>query len=57
MCLVFAVVKMVQTIPAFSGRNQPTIAIVTAMYCEKLAVDAMMEEKTSFVKYRTDVEG
>jgi len=36
-----------------SASNQPTIAIITANYCEKMAVDAMMENKTTYVKYKT----
>ncbi|XP_052253566.1 uncharacterized protein LOC127859952 isoform X2 [Dreissena polymorpha] len=36
--------------------NQPTIAIITANYCEKVAVDAMMENKTTYVKYKTGGE-
>ena len=34
--------------------QQPTIAIITANYCEKLAVDAMMQDKTTFVKFKTN---
>lgn len=33
--------------------KQPTIAIVTAQFTEKLAVDAMMEKKETFVRYTT----
>ena len=33
---------------------KPTIAIITSKYYEKLAVDAMMEDKTTFVKYKTE---
>jgi len=36
-----------------AASNQPTIAIITANYCEKMAVDAMMENKTTYVKYKT----
>ena len=51
-----SVVKMVKDIPVLTGRETPTIAIITAMYCEKLAVDAMMENKVSFVQYKTEGE-
>jgi len=33
--------------------KQPTIAIITAQYCEKLAVDAMIENQETFVRYTT----
>lgn len=33
--------------------KQPTIAIITAQYCEKLAVDSMIENKETFVRYTT----
>lgn len=33
---------------------KPTVAIITSKYYEKLAVDAMMEDKTTFVKYKTE---
>ncbi|KAF5404361.1 hypothetical protein PHET_02168 [Paragonimus heterotremus] len=34
--------------------EKPTIAIITNLLCEKLAVDAMIEQKTTFVRYRTE---
>lgn len=33
--------------------KQPTIAVITAQYCEKIAVDAMLENKETFVRYTT----
>ena len=45
---------MVEELPFLNHDQQPTIAIVTSLYCEKLAVDAMIEEKATFVKYKTD---
>lgn len=33
--------------------QQPVIAIITAQYCEKLAVDAMISDKETFVRYKT----
>lgn len=39
--------------PKMISAKQPTIAIVTAQYTEKLAVDAMMENKETFVRYTT----
>ena len=41
-------------LPVLKGRDIPTIAVVTSLYCEKLAVDAMMEHKVSYVKYKTE---
>lgn len=42
---------------AMHGKVQkagPTVAIITALYSEKLAVDAMLESRETFVKYKTD---
>lgn len=39
-----------------SLNQKPTIGIITAQYCEKLAMDAMMSDKTTFVRYKTDGE-
>lgn len=39
--------------PTIASNRQPTIAIITAQYCEKLAVDAMLENKETFVRYTT----
>lgn len=47
-------VKIVKQIPMVIGSKQPTIAIITAQFCEKLAVDAMMENKETYVKYKTE---
>ena len=33
--------------------ERPTIAVITSNYYEKLAVDAMMENKTTYVKYQS----
>jgi len=39
--------------PTMASSKQPTIAVITAQYCEKLAVDAMLENKETFVRYTT----
>ena len=39
--------------PTMVSSKQPTIAIITAQYCEKLAVDSMIENKETFVRYTT----
>ncbi|XP_012940399.1 uncharacterized protein LOC101864404 isoform X2 [Aplysia californica] len=49
-------VQMVKSMPMIATNLQPTIAIITAQYCEKMAVDAMMESKTTYVRYKTEGE-
>ncbi|XP_036359489.1 uncharacterized protein LOC115212809 isoform X47 [Octopus sinensis] len=49
-------VQLVKQMPTIAANQQPTIAIITAMYYEKLAVDAMMENKTTYMKYKTEGE-
>ncbi|XP_076092610.1 uncharacterized protein LOC143064006 isoform X2 [Mytilus galloprovincialis] len=49
-------VQHVKQMPTIAANQQPTIAIITANYSEKLAVDAMMEQKTTFVKFKTEGE-
>jgi hypothetical protein len=49
-------VKIVNNMPRLTGYNQPTIAVITSLYCEKLAVDALIDDKTTFVKYQTEGE-
>jgi len=39
--------------PTMTSAKQPTIAIITAQYCEKLAVDSLIENKETFVRYTT----
>lgn len=39
--------------PSIVKAKQPTIAIITAQYCEKLAVDSMMEDQQTFVRFTT----
>ncbi|XP_054713491.1 LOW QUALITY PROTEIN: uncharacterized protein LOC129222954 [Uloborus diversus] len=49
-------VKMVKQMPMVAHNKQPVIAIITAQYCEKLAVDAMIDNKETFVKFKTEGE-
>lgn len=49
-------VKMVKQMPTVISSQQPTIAIITAQYCEKLAVDVMIENKDTYVRYKTEGE-
>lgn len=46
-------VTIVKQMPTMASSKQPTIAIITAQYCEKVAVDAMIENKETFVRYTT----
>ncbi|XP_067937900.1 uncharacterized protein [Watersipora subatra] len=43
---------VIQQMPTLSNKQQPSIAVITSNYYEKLAVDAMMEEKTTYVKFQ-----
>lgn len=45
---------MVKQMPMVAQNKQPLIAIITAQYCEKLAVDAMIDNKETFVKFKTE---
>ena len=42
--------RMVAHVPVLSRSDQPTVAIVTLLYCEKLAVDAMIDHKTTYIR-------
>lgn len=45
--------QVVKQMPTMVSAKQPIIAIITAQYCEKLAVDTMIENKETFVRYTT----
>ena len=45
---------MIQQQPTVSNEYQPTIAIITVNYYEKLAVDAMMTNKVTFMRHKTE---
>ncbi|XP_025405801.1 uncharacterized protein LOC112680036 isoform X2 [Sipha flava] len=45
--------KIVEQIPIIHYNRQPTVAIITAEYCEKVAVDTLIENKETFVRYTT----
>lgn len=47
-------IQLVTELPAQTTAEQPSLAIITGLFEEKLAVDAMMDEKSTFVKYTTD---
>lgn len=42
-----------EQIPIIQNNRQPTVAIITAEYCEKVAVDTLIENKETFVRYTT----
>ena len=44
--------KVVTHIPQLTAAEQPTVAVVTLLYCEKLAVDAMMTFKTTYIRIK-----
>ncbi|VDL96889.1 unnamed protein product [Schistocephalus solidus] len=39
---------------SLSHEQKPTIAIITNLLCEKLAVDSLMERKTTYVRYKIE---
>jgi len=45
--------KIVEQIPIIQHNRQPTVAIITAEYCEKVAVDTLIENKETFVRFTT----
>lgn len=54
LCLLHSEVKIVKQMPTVTEGRKPTVAIITSKYYEKLAVDSMMEDKTTFVRYKTE---
>jgi len=46
-------VTVVKQMPRVEQAKQPTIAIITSQYFEKVAVDAMMTNRQTYVKYAT----
>lgn len=52
--LKFAEVVTISQQPSVSNEDQPTIAIITVNYYEKLAVDAMMTNKITFVRHKPE---
>ncbi|XP_065566676.1 uncharacterized protein LOC136031218 isoform X4 [Artemia franciscana] len=46
-------IKVVRQMPRIIRSQQPTVAIITAKYCEKLAVDAMIDDLETFVRFNT----
>ena len=50
-------VILYQAVSELSRTFQPTIAIITVNYFEKLAVDAMIENKVTFVRHKQGERG
>ena len=46
-------VTVVKQMPRVETAMQPTIAVITSQYHEKMAVDAVMTNKQTFVRYAT----
>ena len=46
-----AEVKMVSEFPAIAPSQMPTVAIIATMFCEKMAVDAMLESQITYIKH------
>ena len=40
--------------PAIPERDAPTVAIVTTLFCEKMAVDEIMEKRTTFIRHNAE---
>lgn len=45
--------QVVKQMPTLCSSRQPSIAVITALYCEKQAVDAMMDNQETYVRYTT----
>ncbi len=39
---------------SLSDEQKPTVAIITNLLCEKLAVDSLIERKTTYIRYKTE---
>jgi len=37
-----------------NAHDSPTIAIITSLFTEKIAVDSMIDKKVSYIRYSTD---
>lgn len=46
-------VTVVKQMPRVETAMQPTIAVITSQYHEKMAVDSVMTNKQTFVRYAT----
>lgn len=54
--IVILEVIMVKQQPSMANDDQPNIAVICVNYYEKLAVDAMMSNKVTFVRHKPEGE-
>ena len=54
--IVILEVIMVKQQPSMANDDQPNIAVICVNYYEKLAVDAMMTNKVTFVRHKPEGE-
>jgi len=47
-------VKLSKEFPNIAPRDTPTVALITSRFCEKVAVDAMLESKVTYIKHDPD---
>ncbi|EUB56596.1 Alpha-adducin [Echinococcus granulosus] len=50
---VFEVIAGAAKLKSISDEQKPTVAIITNLLCEKLAVDSLIERKTTYIRYET----
>ena len=50
------VIAGAEKLKSLSDEQKPTVAIITNLLCEKLAVDALIERKTTYIRYKTEGE-
>ncbi|CAD5111430.1 DgyrCDS738 [Dimorphilus gyrociliatus] len=50
-------VREMKQMPVQQGIKKPSIAIITSSFFEKMAIDSMMSDKTTFVKFKQEGDG
>lgn len=50
-------VREMKQMPVQQGLQKPSIAIITSSFFEKMAIDSMMSDKTTFVKFKQEGDG
>jgi len=48
--------KVVAEFPTISARESPTVAIVTSLFCEKVAVDMTLDYRMTYIKHSADAQ-
>lgn len=41
--------------PVLQARESPTVAIITSLFCEKIAVDLMLEGRKTYIRHNPDL--